>query len=76
MGIDPAKEDCFSLSDGPRKVKKTYHQLYAWITTGVAHTKIGEAPGPPIKLESIRLPTLGTSIEAYHRFLRRINGID
>lgn len=76
MPIDIEAEDVFLLSEGQRKqaVGKSYTRLREYIVNGVP---IADENGRRImiKLESIKLPTgLATSVEAYGRFIRRLNG--
>lgn len=68
-------EQTFLLSEGKKVVGQTYNQLYDAIFNG---RKIEiEGQERVIPLEAVRLAGgVGTSIQAYERFLRRLNGED
>jgi len=71
MSIDPSKEDIFVLSESPKRLRKSSRMVRLYITQGVKNVMTGEI----VKLESIRLPGgLGTSMEAWFRFIERLNG--
>ena len=71
MAINPEKEDCFLLSDGPSKVKKSRHQLRYYINVPVFNVSTKKKT----VLESLALPGgMGTSVEAYDRYIKRMNG--
>ena len=71
MPIDPEEEDVFVLSDGQKKVSKHYNTLRHYIHVGV----FNKTTEKTTKLESFLLPEgEATSVQAYDRFIRRING--
>lgn len=73
MTIDQTKEDVFQLSDGPKKVSKSYWTLRSFIL----HGKQRSSDGKIIYLERIELTGgLATSVEAYNRFISRLNGFE
>lgn len=73
MSINPGIEDTFPLSDGPKKVGKSYSALKSYIDIG----KKRRGDGAVVFLEKIMLTSgLGTSVEAYNRFIIRLNGAD
>jgi len=68
MAIDHETESVFRLADGPSMVGKSYHTLYNYGTKGK------EVGGVIVKLDVLALTSgLGTSVEAWHRFIAAIN---
>ena len=73
--IDPDQEECFVLSEGKRIIGQSYRELYNYIYEGVPQIAVGEDIRAKQYLEWIQLPGgMGTSKEAWGRFLLRING--
>ena len=72
MPVDPVSEESFLLSEAKKYIPRvSQHQLRRWII----HGKVRE-DGAMIHLEKCLLPGgMGTSVEAYHRFLRNLNGL-
>lgn len=71
VAIDPTKELVISLRrlgmKLPERVSKT--TVHRWVKVGITRSQKA-----PVKLESIRMPWgIGTSMEAYKRFIKRLN---
>ncbi len=69
--IDIERERVFPISQGPAYVKKSKTVLWRYIRIGVLNKTTGET----IYLEKLETPTLKTSVEAYVRFLKKLNGL-
>lgn len=66
--IDAKTEDTFLIANSEAKIGKSYYSVHKYIRYGV------EKDGRKIFLQSIDLPGgLGTSVEAYYRFVEEMN---
>lgn len=70
--IDIATEDIFPFSQAHAKLNLSPQTLRNYADKGVINVTSGER----VYLETVQLPSgKATSVEAYHRFVKNINGV-
>lgn len=68
--FDPGDEETFLLSQAPKSISLSY-----WSLRDYAHQGKLSIRGALVRLEVCQLPQgLGTTLQAYRRFIARLNG--